>query len=69
MKLLTPLKAIRKYCLGCSGDSKLQVAECNIEDCTLFNFRSGRNPNRKGIGSVVNIETMNSEGNLTMAEH
>ncbi len=45
---LTPLKAIKKHCLGCSGYEKKQVRECVIKDCVLFPFRQGSNPNRKG---------------------
>lgn len=45
---LTPLKAIKKHCLECSGYEKKQVRECTIKDCVLFPFRQGSNPNRKG---------------------
>lgn len=50
MKSLTPLKAIRKNCLDCSGGSSNEVKICKIEDCSLHRFRFGKNPNRKGIG-------------------
>ena len=45
---LTPVKAIRKYCLQCSGDSPKEVRLCVIPECPLYPFRLGRNPNRKG---------------------
>lgn len=45
---MTPVKAIRLYCLECSGKSPKEVKECTISDCTLFPFRLGKNPNRKG---------------------
>lgn len=38
-------KAIRKYCLGCSGDSEVEVRWCVIERCPLFPYRFGMNPN------------------------
>lgn len=44
----TPLKAIKKHCLDCSGYEKRQVRECVIKNCPLFPFRAGSNPNRKG---------------------
>jgi hypothetical protein len=44
----TPLKAIKKHCLECSGYEKKQVRECLIKDCVLFPYRLGSNPNRKG---------------------
>ena len=45
---LTPLKAIKKHCLECSGFEKKQVRECAVKDCVLFPYRLGFNPNRKG---------------------
>ena len=45
---MTPVKAIRMYCLECSGQSPKEVKECSISDCPLFKFRLGKNPNRKG---------------------
>jgi len=45
---VTPLKAIKKHCLECSGFEKKQVRECVIKDCVLFIYRQGTNPNRKG---------------------
>lgn len=48
-KQLTPMKAIRKNCLDCSGGSVGEVRECVITDCPLYNFRLGKNPARKGI--------------------
>ncbi|MBX3008033.1 MAG: hypothetical protein KF816_08410 [Melioribacteraceae bacterium] len=47
-KGITPLKAIKKHCLECSGYEMKQVRECVIKDCVLFPFRQGFNPNRKG---------------------
>ncbi|MCL4354648.1 hypothetical protein M1349_04250 [Patescibacteria group bacterium] len=40
---LTPLKAIKKHCLECSGYEKKEVRECKISDCVLFDYRLGRN--------------------------
>ena len=48
---LTPVKAIRKYCLGCSNYQPSEVKKCVTKDCQLFPFRMGKNPNRKGIGN------------------
>ncbi|MFC2119811.1 hypothetical protein ACFLQ4_01940 [Bacteroidota bacterium] len=47
---MRPLKAIRQYCLDCSNGSPKEVKLCQIEDCPLYKFRFGKNPNRKGIG-------------------
>ena len=45
-KRLTPLKAIRKWCLGCVGGSSNEVKECtgNLNDipCPLWQWRTGK---------------------------
>lgn len=43
-KLLTPIKAMRKYCLECSGDSYNEVKLCVIPDCPLYPYRLGKRP-------------------------
>lgn len=44
----TPLKAIRTKCLDCMGGSPGEVRQCNIPECSLFQYRFGRNPALKG---------------------
>jgi hypothetical protein len=43
----SPLKAIRKFCLFCSGDSPKEARLCTAKDCPLYPFRLGKNPFRK----------------------
>ena len=50
-KALTPVKAIRAYCLDCSGDSAHEVKLCPISECPLYKYRLGKNPNRAGMGN------------------
>lgn len=57
---ITPLKAIKKHCLECSGYEKKQVRECIIKDCVLFPFRAGSNPNRKGSTLPKNTSSTTS---------
>lgn len=45
-KKVSSLKAIREYCLDCSSSSHI-VKTCNINDCPLYEFRLGKNPNYK----------------------
>lgn len=42
-----PLKAIRKTCLRCQGNSSRGVDECSSVDCPLWKFRYGKDPWRK----------------------
>ena len=57
---LTPLKAIKKHCLECSGYEKKQVRECVIKDCVLFPYRLGSNPNRRGCTIKKNTASATS---------
>ena len=41
-----PVKAIREFCLDCSGDSSKNVKECTSVNCPLHPFRLGKNPYR-----------------------
>lgn len=59
-KKLTPLRAIKKHCLECSGFEKKEVRECAIKECVLFPFRQGSNPNRKGCTISKNATSTKS---------
>ena len=48
---MTPLKAIRAKCLDCSCGNPNEVTLCTVTNCPLYIYRSGHNPNRKGIGN------------------
>ena len=43
---MTPIKAIRAHCLGCSGTAN-EVKLCTVVTCPLFKYRLGKNPNIK----------------------
>lgn len=47
-KYLTPLKAIRVFCLQHHGSHK-ETRLCPESACPLYPFRFGKNPHRKGI--------------------
>ena len=47
---LTPIQAIRAWCIECSGNSSFEANQCRNTDCPLHYFRFGKNPKRKGIG-------------------
>ena len=56
---LTPIQAIRKNCLDCSGGSVKDVRECIIKECPLYDFRLGTNPRRKGINRKKEVVDKN----------
>ena len=45
-KLTNPVKAIRAFCVECSGGSTNEVKLCQSPRCALYPFRLGRNPYR-----------------------
>lgn len=47
-KPLTPVKAIRAYCLNCCCESATEVKLCPAVECQLWPYRMGKNPSRKG---------------------
>jgi len=47
---MTPIKAIRAKCLDCCISSPKEVALCTANDCSLFQYRFGKNPRRQKIG-------------------
>ncbi|MBU1134510.1 MAG: hypothetical protein KJ569_06330 [Candidatus Omnitrophica bacterium] len=54
-KKITPIKAVRLKCLDCSAGQPKEIKLCSIEDCALFPYRFGKNPNRKGIGNSKGV--------------
>ena len=60
---LTPLKAIREKCKNCMCDNVKEIRECPITDCSLYQYRFGKNPNRKGIGGNPDIASMAKKAN------
>ena len=50
MKKLTPIRAIRLKCLDCSAESPHEVNKCVIPECSLYIYRFGKNPAKKGQG-------------------
>jgi len=54
---MTPMKAIRAKCLDCCCGSSNEVRLCPSEDCPLWPYRFGHNPNRKGTGGKISTLT------------
>lgn len=54
--MMTPLKSIRAKCLDCMCDQPMEVRLCPSENCPLWPYRMGHNPNRKGIGGFKDSE-------------
>jgi len=56
---MTPLKAIRAYCLACGEPGNYaSVRDCKIENCKLHQFRFGHDPSRKGTGNFAHFTSI-----------
>ena len=44
VNMTSPLTAIRKHCVSCSGGAVREVTHCHIKDCDLYVFRFGVMP-------------------------
>ena len=43
-KAMSPMQAIRRKCLDCSGGQIVEVRLCEAVTCSLWPFRAGRHP-------------------------
>jgi hypothetical protein len=65
---MTRMKAIRRECLLCTGNSSVEVDRCESIDCALYAYRKGKNPKRAGLGNKnpnmtgLRVATMLREG-------
>ncbi len=65
MAKVTPMKAIRKHCIECSGGSYQEVALCEIESCHLFEYRFGKRPLNKQGQDKINHRETTRKGDVT----
>ena len=40
----TPIKAIRAKCIDCTNGQNLEIRECPIKECPLWEYRMGHRP-------------------------
>jgi len=46
--IYTPIKAIRRKCIDCCCGSSKTVEKCPVTTCSLYPYRFGKSPARKG---------------------
>lgn len=49
MAKLTPIKAIRAKCIDCTCNQFVEIRECPITDCPLYEYRMGHRPKKDGV--------------------
>lgn len=47
MAIRTPLKAIRAKCLDCSCGQFVEIRECPVVECPLWEYRLGHRPQKE----------------------
>lgn len=53
----TLLKAIRAYCLQCSGGCRKEVERCGFRDCALYHYRLPDRPEKRhGDGKTIQTD-------------
>ncbi len=57
-KKLRPLLAVRKKCLNCCNKQTKEITHCPVDNCELFQFRFGKNPNNK---TKLTLKTIRSK--------
>jgi hypothetical protein len=60
----TPLRAIERYCLNCSGGCKKDRKNCQHVNCVLHPFRQGRNANRAATPEQREIKAARLKANV-----
>lgn len=68
-KRITPIKAIRLKCLDCCCNSSDEVAACPCDDCPLYPFRFGKNPNVKLSDEERERRRKQARENLAFTQH
>lgn len=63
-KTNSPISAIRKYCVECSGGGRKEVAECNIYHCPLFPYRFGVMPDTYVANKEEEVIIIDTKGTV-----
>ena len=62
----SPLQTLKKHCLGCHEPTAQAVRACDFSNqCALWLYRNGRNPNRAGIGNKTGVQFFSKECELS----
>jgi len=52
---MTPLTAIRKYCLYCSNNQPIEIQKCPSKNCPFYLYRMGKNttkPRQRALKAI-----------------
>ena len=57
----TPIKAIRKNCIKCTGGSLVEIRKCPVIDCPIYPYRMGFRPSDETKETLKEYFTENPE--------
>lgn len=64
MAIRTPIKAIRAKCIDCTNGQNVEIRECPITECPLWEYRMGRRP-KSNVGDDFSEDTSEDEEIIT----
>lgn len=53
MAIRTPIKAIRAKCIDCTNGQNVEIRECPIKECPLWEYRMGHRPKETDNEEIV----------------
>lgn len=56
----TPIKAIRAKCIDCTNGQNVEIRECPITECPLWEYRMGHRP-KNNVGGDFSEDTSEDE--------
>ena len=66
---MTPMQAIRAKCLDCCCGSASEVKLCTAEDCPLYRFRLGKNPNINRTYTEEQLQVMRERASANLRKN
>ncbi len=64
MAIRTPIKAIRAKCIDCTNGQNVEIRECPITECPLWEYRMGHRP-KGDAGNDFSEDASESEEIIT----
>lgn len=61
MAIRTPIKAIRAKCLDCTNNQFVEIKECKIQKCPLWEYRMGHRPPKDVAGLSSSLTIVDEE--------
>ncbi len=61
IKRLTPCQSIHRFCLSCVGDSPSALQDCGDSQCSLYEYRLGKNSARRHIGGNPSLAALKKQ--------